>query len=93
VQTLKKAREPIGSENDSYILQAAERARLLIYAWGNWGCLRGRYLEVQCLLQEFDSACLGLTRSGHPKHPLYLPKQTAIVRYAIELLGNKLKNP
>ncbi len=82
VQTLKKAKDQIGSENDSYIRQAAERASLLIYAWGNWGALRGRNLEVQSLLQDIDSACLGLTRNGHPRHPLYLPKQTALIRYA-----------
>jgi hypothetical protein len=83
VQTLKKARDLIGSENDSYIRQAAERASLIICAWGNWGYLKGRNLEVQSLLQEFDSGCLGLTRRGHPRHPLYLPKQTAIVRYEL----------
>jgi hypothetical protein len=81
VSTLRKARDPIGSENDLYIRQAAERADMLIYAWGNWGSLRGRNLEVQSLLQEFNSGCLGLTGRGNPKHPLYLPKQTRIVRY------------
>jgi hypothetical protein len=81
VSRLRKASDPIGSENDTYILQAAERASLLICAWGNWVCLWGRNLEVQSLLQEFDSGCLGLTSRGHPRHPLYLPKQTAIIRY------------
>jgi hypothetical protein len=81
VSTLRKASDPIGPENDTYILQAAERASLLICAWGSWGCLWGRNLEVQSLLQEFDSGCLGLTSRGHPRHPLYLPKQTAIIRY------------
>lgn len=78
VQTLKKARDPIGSENDLYILQAAERASLLIYAWGNWGALRGRNLEVLGLLREAKSGCLGLTNSGQPRHPLYLSKSSII---------------
>lgn len=81
VSTLRKAKDPVGPENDLYIRQAAERADMLLYAWGNWGCLRGRNLEVQSLLQEFNSGCLGLTNKGNPKHPLYLPKQTRIVRY------------
>jgi hypothetical protein len=35
-----------------------------------------RGIEVARLLE--DSTCLGLTRDGHPRHPLYLSKRTGL---------------
>lgn len=87
VSKLREASDPIGPENDTYILQAAQRASLLICAWGNWGRLRGRYLEVQSLLHEYNCGCFGLTQHGQPRHPLYLPKSKNIERYTSALLS------
>jgi hypothetical protein len=92
VKTLKKANDPIGFENDAYIQEASQRANLLICAWGNWGSLWGRNLEVMGLLGEVKCGCLGMTRSGHPRHPLYLPKSTNIETYeSAFLLGKTAK--
>ncbi len=69
---------PIGPENDAYILQASQKARLTVLAWGNSGDLYGRDRQVTKLLQAQPCGHLGLTQQGHPRHPLYLPKDTGI---------------
>lgn len=71
---LYTAEDPIGPENNRFILEAAERAQAIIAAWGTHGKLHGRGKEVLKLLEHFDVWSLGTTSQGHPKHPLYLRK-------------------
>lgn len=68
--------EPIGEENDSYILRVCKRADLIIVAWGNYGVLYQRGDKVMAHLKENAIAVhrLGLTHARQPNHPLYLRK-------------------
>ena len=72
---LYKADDPIGPDNDRTILDVARRSELIIAAWGTHGALRDRGREVAQLLERHELAlhCLGTTKDGHPRHPLYLP--------------------
>lgn len=75
--------DPVGSDNDGYILAALERAAVVIAAWGSLEMARSR---AQWLLQMAEQIhrslkCLGVTKSGGPRHPLYLPKDAALERY------------
>jgi hypothetical protein len=81
---LLNATEPIGIENDKYVIQASNRSRRLVFAWGNWGYLRNRAGQVCNLLTKAESFCLGFTRTGQPRHPLYLAKDTQLMPYRIE---------
>lgn len=69
---LKIVADPVGPENDSWILSAARESSMIICAWGHHGNLNGRAAEVLELLAEFDLYYLKLT-NGNPWHPLYLP--------------------
>lgn len=80
-QHLKTIADPIGTDNDAYILQASQRSHRLVYAWGNWGSLLGRDRQVQTLLQGLEIGCLGINRNGQPRHPLYLPRTTRIISF------------
>lgn len=81
---LSNATEPIGTENDRYIIQASNRSSKLVFAWGNCGDLRDRARQVCNLLAGVEGYCLGLTRTSQPRHPLYLAKDTQLVPYRIE---------
>jgi hypothetical protein len=81
---LSNATEPIGIENDRYLRQASNRSRGLVFAWGNWGYLRSRDRQVCKLLARVERYCLGLTRTGQPRHPLYLPRDTQLMPYRID---------
>jgi hypothetical protein len=75
--------DPIGTGNDTHILNAARLAGLVLAGWGAHGGHRGRDSDVSRLLARAGIRlhCLGLTMHGHPRHPLYLPSSAPIVPY------------
>jgi hypothetical protein len=72
---LKAAPAPVGPDNDRWLVRLARTADLVIAAWGMHGSFAGRDLKVAGLLDN-PLVCLGLTRGGHPRHPLYLRRTT-----------------
>jgi hypothetical protein len=73
---LRRARDPVGRDNDRHIAAAAADASMVLVAWGVHGALDGRDRTVLALLAGRQPRCLGVTRGGHPRHPLYLPAAT-----------------
>lgn len=69
---MKAAADPVGPENDTYLQRCAERAGIVVAAWGAHGDYQGRAQDVvdRGLLGSFT--VLGLTKDGHPRHPLYM---------------------
>jgi hypothetical protein len=58
----------------------------ILAAWGQWGHLSGRGRSVKNYLAYRagwgqGSACLGLTKSGEPRHPLYLRADAAPIPF------------
>jgi hypothetical protein len=79
---LKKTDTPlVGADNDEIIQLAAEESDIIVCAWGTNGTLNGRNKEVISLLQSVGKPimCLGKTKDGHPKHPLYLPADAELI--------------
>lgn len=73
---LYTAREPIGPENDRWLSLAGCNAEIVVAAWGVHGDLHGRGREIRSFFPTL--MCLGRTREGHPRHPLYLSKDTPL---------------
>ncbi len=80
---LQKATAPIGVDNERVFEGAASRCDVVVCAWGahpfaarkstfTVGMLRSRKPEVYCL---------GKTKKGAPKHPLYIKTGTPLVAY------------
>lgn len=71
---MRAAVAPVGPENDTAILDGAAWASRIICAWGTHGTHLGRGREVEALLRATTLPLhhLGLTKEGHPKHPLYI---------------------
>ena len=90
---LYKCPDPVGPANDQWIWETADHAGLVVCAWGTHGKLNGRGLQVAEKLQLFRPKCLGLTKQGHPKHPLYLRKDADLLDFRLsvakELAGAK----
>ena len=79
---MKAARHPVGPMNGTFVLGAVGSADRVVLAWGTHGSHRGRDKEVLAMLEGLAADKLyhlGLTKDGHPKHPLTLS-------YATELL-------
>ncbi|KIN63169.1 DUF1643 domain containing protein [Sulfitobacter noctilucicola] len=72
---MRQAEDPIGPANDETLSEGAEWADRIIAAWGTHGAHRGRGPDVLAALmsQKTPVYHLGLSKAGHPKHPLYLP--------------------
>lgn len=83
-KALRAVARPIGEDNDVHILQACASADQIVLAWGNWGCLQQRDSAVLTLLEPWRDRlyCLGLNRTGQPRHPLYVPRQSRLIPWS-----------
>lgn len=69
-----------GPRNMEFITEATVQAGLIVVAWGAQGCLFGQDRHVLDSITH-DVRCLGTTKSGQPRHPLYVRGDTYPVRY------------
>ena len=72
---LYRVSDPVGSENDKWIIQSATTADLLVCAWGIRGQIKDQSLKVldRLVAAGVVPFVLALTDGGFPAHPLYLP--------------------
>ncbi len=76
-KVLKAQNNPVGINNDSYIIEVTAHAGITIAAWGTHGGFMGRDKEVMRLFRLGALHCLGRTKDGFPRHPLYIKKTQA----------------
>jgi len=69
---LKEVDDPIGTDNDRWIIETCKISDLVIAAWGNHGTYRARGAKIINLVPNIHY--LKLTKLGQPAHPLYLKK-------------------
>jgi hypothetical protein len=71
---MKAAADPIGPDNDRWLLACARRSGKVVAAWGSHGSHQNRGAQVCELLRDFELVCLNRNADGAPGHPLYLKK-------------------
>ncbi|MCI5042614.1 MAG: DUF1643 domain-containing protein [Donghicola eburneus] len=73
-KAMRAAADPIGPYNDQAIHDGALQADQIVCAWGTHGAHLNRGPEVERLLRATGRPLfhLGLSKAGHPKHPLYI---------------------
>jgi hypothetical protein len=68
--------DPVGPDNDKYLIEMSERAALIVFAYGlPRKSLQYRGPEVATLLSRGETRALHvlkLCKDGTPSHPLYL---------------------
>ncbi|EBA11227.1 DUF1643 domain-containing protein [Roseobacter sp. CCS2] len=71
---MRKAADPVGRANDAMILLAVAWSDQIIAAWGTHGAHLDRGPQTEALLRGTGRSlyALGLSKHGHPKHPLYI---------------------
>ncbi len=79
---LAKVLDPVGLENLGWIEHAVGLSDRVVCAWG----ASGAYMcQDQRVLGWIDGACqprcLGVTKDGHPRHPLYVPYSAKLVGF------------
>ena len=79
-EQMKAQADPVGVENDRYLLQSSKNAGVIVAAWGVNGAHMGRNVVVNQLLTG-RLHCLSKTKEGHPGHPLYLKKNLKLIPF------------
>lgn len=91
-RVLKACADPVGADNDVHLRAVCGRLDV-VCAWGASGTgsgnpvkgpkLRERVAVVRAFLAESGSTSWtwGVTKGGHPRHPLYLPASSQLVRW------------
>jgi hypothetical protein len=74
---MKAAADPIGLYNDEILVDLSRNASVVVAAWGVHGEHRNRDDFVKHLIPLM--CCLGHTKHGHPKHPLYLKADSQLI--------------
>src|SRR5262249_9470711 len=75
-KALRQADDPIGPENMRWIACALKISKgPIVCAWGTHGAYLDQDLAVLELLDHWKISrlALGVTKDGHPRHPLYVP--------------------
>lgn len=72
---LRRAKRPVGPENEAQLRDAFDWADDILCAWGVHGVHREQDRRCAALLSGCGKPVLvlGLTKDGHPRHPLYIP--------------------
>lgn len=79
---LRTVVNPVGPDNDWHIKQAFELAKgPIVAAWGAHPFAATRARSVRELVAGVEMKCLGTTKGGHPKHPLYVADGTPLVSW------------
>jgi len=75
--------DPIGPGNDGVIGAAISRCDIVVAAWGahKIATIRGRHVRETISSWRPAVFCLGQTKSGAPKHPLYIKSGTWLQVY------------
>ncbi len=82
--------DPVGPAGDYYLGSRARQGDLVIAAWGTHGAGhkrspetlgRGANVAAELKAAGVQLHCLGTTKDGHPKHPLYVKGDTPLVPY------------
>ena len=73
-KVMKQQNNPVGKHNLRHLIECGTQADLTVAAWGAAGVHRKQNTFVLEKLSEkgINLFHLGLTKHGHPRHPLYL---------------------
>ena len=84
-QILSTHRDPIGPENDRFLLPAIDQAHTVVAMWGNHGLTSYRQSarrDQYVLSLRDDLQCIGITKHGAPRHPLYVASSSSLMNFS-----------
>lgn len=82
---LRRHPDPVGPVNPAHLAQAVHDA-FTVCAWGShpMAAAPGKRLVDGLLSAGVDVRCLGTTRNGHPRHPLYVKGDADPIPYPLD---------
>lgn len=76
--------DPVGPDNAEHLVSAAQRCALVLCAWGGhrMATRRARITTVLLGCAAAPRMCLGVTKAGAPRHPLYARRDAIRIPFA-----------
>lgn len=73
-KAMRAVPDPVGPHNDTILQEGCAWAHQVIAGWGSHGDHLGQGQKIARLLLKLGRPVhhLGLTKAGHPRHPLYI---------------------
>lgn len=85
-ELLIPGRDVVGRENDEAITRAVAGADTIVAAWGvNAGAERSEHVAALVKRAGGFLQCLGTTKGGQPRHPLYVRADKALEPFTLEV--------
>lgn len=81
---LRSAADPVGPLNQAHVLEVLKDAEEIVCGWGAFPFARQqakimqRWIEIAGRIPQ----CLGTTKAGHPRHPLYLSNDAPLRQWS-----------
>jgi hypothetical protein len=72
-------------QNWNSLKQMSGDCTRVVYCWGVHGDLHGKGEAIVEFLDPYllcEPVCFGINKNGQPRHPLYLPKNAEVIKYA-----------
>lgn len=84
---LRAAADPAGPANDQFIADAVHPWSVVVAAWGANALAEKRTDEVMAIVaaKAGGASCLGVTKAGYPRHPLYVRGDAELAYFEPEL--------
>lgn len=89
-KAMMAANDPVGEKNKDYVMAAADETidplggpGVIVCAWGQHGnhIDQGETVVGWLEGEDYEMYCLGTTKDGSPKHPLYLRSDSKLIEY------------
>lgn len=80
---MKKAEDPVGPENNQFLIKEAGAAEKIVFAWGAQGGYRKRDLAVRKLLKLHETWYFTLLKGNQPQHPLFVRGDCELKRWEL----------
>jgi len=74
--------DTVGPDNRATVRAACQRAGIVVCAWGAHPVGTS---PVPTIVAEAERWCLGVTRDGSPRHPLYVRGDAPLIRWPTEV--------
>jgi hypothetical protein len=77
--------DPVGPDNDKWLVRCAKEADKIICAWGYFKQHKVRQASVFNMLSSMHRLYhLGMTKNGWPRHPLFIRKDVRPIPWMME---------
>lgn len=84
-KTLVKVSKFNHRDNHKHIVSIAQQCQLVVCAWGNYPIIKKLGTPLNILKQLNQKLhCIDLSKTGTPKHPLYLKKSLTPIPFVLE---------